>query len=152
MVLLVEVTNRSRTSTFAPLDLAIVREPLSSLDQSFIELSRRRRIAMFRLAIESEWSIQDQVFPALKPGESVETILVSEPVAMSDLAGTMTWHVKLRTAPYRTDVLGVRFTRTRSRMRASEVSGSMGTRMRTLGSRGGGRSPLRRGQVGAPAM
>jgi len=25
------------------------------------------------------------------------------------LKGIMTWHVKLRTAPYRTDVLGVRF-------------------------------------------
>jgi len=29
---------------------------------------------------------------------------------MTDLKGTMTWHLKLRTAPYRTDVLGVRFT------------------------------------------
>ncbi|HMF38797.1 MAG TPA: hypothetical protein VKF17_19335 [Isosphaeraceae bacterium] len=64
---------------------------------------------MFRLAIESEWSIQEQVFPALQPGQTVETILVSEPVAMADLKGTMIWHAKLRTAPYRTDVLEVRF-------------------------------------------
>ena len=64
---------------------------------------------MFRLAIESEWSIEGQVFPSLKPGETAETILVSEPVAMADLHGTMTWHVKLRTGPYRTDVLGVQF-------------------------------------------
>ena len=65
---------------------------------------------MFQLANDSEWSIQDQDFPTLEPGDLAETILVSEPVAMADLVGTMTWHVKLRTAPYRTDVLGVRFT------------------------------------------
>src|SRR5271166_2753260 len=105
-----ELANRSTSSTFAPLDPAIVRDTVSAVDQSFIEVPGGRRIAMFRLAIESEWSIQDQVFPVLQPGETGETVLVSEPVAMADLKGTMTWHVKLRTAPYRTDVLGVRFT------------------------------------------
>ncbi len=109
LVIILELANRSTASTFAPLDPAIVRDPLPAVDQSFIEVPGGRRIAMFRLAIESEWSIQDQVFPALQPGETVETILVSEPVAMADLKGTMTWHVRLRTAPYRTDVLGVRF-------------------------------------------
>ena len=109
LVMTLELANHSTASTFAPLDPAIVRDPVPAVDQSFIEVPGGRRIAMFRLAIESEWSIQDQVFPALRPGQTVETILVSEPVAMADLKGTMTWHVKLRTTPYRTDVLGVRF-------------------------------------------
>ncbi len=109
LVLTLELANRSTASTFAPLDPAIVRESVPAVDQSFIEVPGGRRIAMFRLAMESEWSIQGQVFPALEPGGLADTILVSEPVAMSDLTGTMTWHVKLRTGPYRTDVLGVRF-------------------------------------------
>ena len=104
-----ELANRSTSSTFAPLDPAIVRESVPAVDQSFIDVPGGRRIAMFRLAMESEWSIQGQGFPALEPGGLADTILVSEPVAMSHLAGTMTWHVKLRTGPNRTDVLGVRF-------------------------------------------
>lgn len=109
LVLTLELTNRSTTSTFAPLDPAIVRDTVPAVDQSFIDVPGGRRIAMFRLAIESEWSIQDQDFRALKPGETVETILVSEPAAMAELKGAVTWHVKLRTAPFRTDVVGVRF-------------------------------------------
>ncbi len=109
LVLTLELANLSRTNTFAPLDPALVRDTVPAVDQSFIEVPGGRRIAMLRLAIESEWSIRDQVFRALKPGETVETILVSEPVPLADLEGTMTWHVKLRTAPFRTDVLGVRF-------------------------------------------
>ena len=65
---------------------------------------------MFRLAPESEWSLRDQVFPNLMPGESAETIVVSEPVPDNLPGGTLTWHVKLRTGTYQTDVLGVRFT------------------------------------------
>lgn len=109
LVMTLELANRPTGSTLAPLEPAIVRDSVPALDRSFIEVPGGGRIAMFRLAIESEWSIQDQVFPALQPGQTVETILVSEPVALADLKGTMTWHVKLRTAPYRTDVLGVRF-------------------------------------------
>ncbi len=64
---------------------------------------------MFRLAPESEWSLRDQVFPNLKPGESAETIVVSEPFPSNLPVGALTWHVKLRTRTYQTDVLGVRF-------------------------------------------
>ncbi len=110
LVLTLGLTNRSSRNTFAPLDPSMVRDPVPAVDQSYIELPGGRRISMFRLAVESEWSIHDQVFPSLKPGETAETILVSEPVTMSELTTTMTWHVKLRTAPYRTEVLGVRFT------------------------------------------
>ena len=110
LVMTLELANHSSASNFAPLDPAIVRDSLPAVDQSFIELPGGRQIAMYPLAGESEWSIQDQVFPPLQPGETVETILVSEPVEMADLKGSMIWHVKLRTTPFRTDVLGVRFT------------------------------------------
>ncbi len=109
LVLTLEFTNVSSDQSFAPLDPAMVRETSPGPAESFIELGSGRRLTLFRLAMESEWSIPDQSFPTLRPGESVETVLVSEPVEMTDLAGTMTWRIKLRTAPYRTDVLGVRF-------------------------------------------
>jgi len=48
-------------------------------------------------------------FP-LKPGAKTDTIVVSEPVPLADLAGPVIWHVKLRTGTYQTDVVGVRFT------------------------------------------
>ena len=46
-----------------------------------------------------------------KPGESVETLIASEPGAADRLTDEMTWRVRFRIGPYRTDVLGVRFTR-----------------------------------------
>ena len=109
LVMTLEMANRSISSTFAPLDPTIIRDPMPAVDQSFIELPGERQIAMFRLATDSEWLIQDQNFPTLQPGETIETILVSEPVELADLNGSMIWHVKLRTAPFRTDVLGVSF-------------------------------------------
>jgi hypothetical protein len=110
LVLSMELANRSASSAFAPLDISLVRDSIPTVDQSFIDVPGGRHIAMFRLAVESEWSIQDQVLPTLQPGETAQTIVVSEPVEMTGLTGTMTWHVKVRTAPFRTDVLGVRFT------------------------------------------
>jgi hypothetical protein len=65
---------------------------------------------MFRLAVESEWSIDGQSFPSLKPGETAETIVVSEPVRVSELSGPLIWHVKLRTSDFQSDVVGIRFT------------------------------------------
>ena len=50
-----------------------------------------------------------QEFTVLKPGESVETLIASEPGAADRLTDEMTWRVRLRIGPYRTDVLGVRF-------------------------------------------
>ena len=65
-----ELANRSTASTFAPLDPGIVRESVPAVDQSFIEVPGRRRIAMFQLAMESEWSIRDQVFPGPGTGRT----------------------------------------------------------------------------------
>jgi hypothetical protein len=110
LVLRLEFMNLSPDRSFSPIDLAFVRDSSLADDQSFIETSDGRRISMYRLATESEWSIWEQTFPRLNPGESAETIVVSVPVERKDLTGTLTWHVKLRTSTYQTDVLGVRFT------------------------------------------
>jgi hypothetical protein len=105
----VELTNRSDTHPLAPLDPAFVRESTGADDQSYIETPEGGRILMLRLAAESEWSIQDQLFPTLEPGQAADTIVVSQPVAKSRLKGRLTWHVKLRTRTHQTDVVGVRF-------------------------------------------
>ena len=107
LVLSLRFTNRSRDGGFSPLDSSFVRET-SHADDSYIDTASSSRISMFRLAPESEWSIKDQPFPALNPGDSGESIVVSEPIHPEDLAGTLTWHLKLRTGNYRTDVLGAR--------------------------------------------
>jgi hypothetical protein len=111
LVLSLRFTNRSRDAVISPLDSSFVRESNSSADDSYIDTASSKRISMFRLAPESEWSIKDQQFPALNPGASGESIVVSEPVQMNQLTGELIWHVKLRTGSYQTDVLGVRFTR-----------------------------------------
>ena len=110
LVLTVRLKNVSATREFAPLTPTMLRDVSLSDDQSFIELPGGRRIAMFRLATESEWSIEDQILPTLKPGEEADTILASEAVSMPDLASPMIWRVKLRTGTFRTDVVGIRFT------------------------------------------
>jgi len=109
LVLSLRLTNRSAHAAISPLEPAFVRDPSQGDDRSFLETGDGRRISMLRLATESEWSISDQHFPMLKPGEAADTIIVTEPVQPGDLAGTLTWHVKLRTGTYQTDVVGVRF-------------------------------------------
>ena len=79
------------------------------LDRSFIATPDGGRIGLYPLAVESEWMILGQEFSVLKPGESVETLVASEPVVEDRLAETMTWRIRLRIGPYRTDMLGVRF-------------------------------------------
>ncbi|MGC8640600.1 MAG: hypothetical protein ACP5XB_12060 [Isosphaeraceae bacterium] len=109
LVLTLRLTNRSPNQTFTPLEPAFVRGSGSADDDSFIETASGTRIPLYQLAPESEWSIRDQHFPILKPGEQAETIIVSEPVRMIDLAGPLIWRLKIRTGTYRTDVLGIRF-------------------------------------------
>jgi hypothetical protein len=45
----------------------------------------------------------------LKPGKSAETIIASELGAEDRLTSDMTWRVRLRIGPYKTDMIGVRF-------------------------------------------
>jgi hypothetical protein len=108
-VLTLQLTNRSQNEAFPPLDPAFVRDSNGNSEQSYIESSDGQRISMFRLAPESEWSIQDQVFPTLKPGESTETVIVSQPIPRGRFQGPMTWHLRLRTSPSQTDLVGIRF-------------------------------------------
>jgi hypothetical protein len=109
LVLSLRFTNRSKDQVLIPLVPAFVRDSNPTDDRSYIETQTGREIAMYRLAPESEWSIKDQRFPTLRPGERGQTIVVSETVRMSDLAGSLTWRVKLRTGTYQTDVLGIHF-------------------------------------------
>lgn len=111
LVLSLRLTNRSRDTTFTPLDPAFVRDSNSAVDDSYIETAGGQRIPVYQLAPESEWSINDQNFPVLEPGAEAETIVVSEPVQIEQLSGPLVWHVKLRTGAYQTDVLGIRFSR-----------------------------------------
>ncbi len=110
LVLSLVLANRSADQPLHPLEPSFVRDSSQADDQSFLETADGRRISTLHLATESEWSVADQHFPTLQPGEAAETIVVSEPVQPGDLSGTLTWHVKLRTGTYQTDVLGVRFT------------------------------------------
>jgi hypothetical protein len=109
LVLILKLKNISKDDTFAPLEARFVREQASTLDRSTIETSRGQGINLFPLAVDSEWSIIGQEFTVLAPGESVETLIASEPGTAGRLTDTMTWRVRLRVGPYRTDVLGVRF-------------------------------------------
>jgi hypothetical protein len=109
LVLRLRLKNISKNDTFAPLELRFVREQASTLDRSMIATSPGQAINLFPLAVDSEWSIVGQKFTELEPGESVETLIASEPGAADRLTDLMTWHIRLRIAPYRTDVLGVRF-------------------------------------------
>ena len=53
----------------------------------------------------------------LEPGESVETLVASEPVTEDRLTGEMTWRVRLRIGPYRTDFWACDSPRTSRRCR-----------------------------------
>ncbi len=102
--------NVSRDLVLAPFDEAFVRERVNADPDTFIEPAKEgETIAMFALAVESEWSIVGQSFRELKPGETLDTIVVSAPDTASKLAPAMTWRIRLRTDLNHTDDLGVRF-------------------------------------------
>ena len=94
---------------FAPLDEAFVREPDRRLPDTFIESSQGERVYAYRLPVDSEWIIDGQRFVELRPGESIETPIVSDVDAIDRLDGPLTWRIKLRTAPETTAVVGVTF-------------------------------------------
>jgi hypothetical protein len=109
LVLRLKLRNISTDHTFAPLERAFVREQTSALDRSSVRTLDDQCIKLFPLALESEWSIVGQEFPVLEPGNSVETLIGTEPGAADRLTGEATWRVRLRIGPYRSDVIGVRF-------------------------------------------
>jgi hypothetical protein len=111
LILTLQVTNVSTDESFAPLERAFVREQASPLDRSLIETGDGTRIGLFPLAHDSEWSIQGQEFRVLKPGEQVQTVIVSEPGAAERVQDRATWRIRVRVGPYRSDMVGVRFTK-----------------------------------------
>jgi hypothetical protein len=102
--------NVSKDVILAPFDEAFVRDRLGDEPDSMIETGADRpAIAMYPLAVESEWAIVGQRFHELKPGEEFETEVVSVADAVSKMAPEMTWRVRLRTDINHTDDFGVRF-------------------------------------------
>jgi hypothetical protein len=111
LFLRLKVTNVSKDQPITPLDRALIRDQSSPLDRSLIVVSPGRPIGLFPLAVDSEWLIQGQSFSPLQPGETAETLLASEAITDDRMSGEMSWRVRLRTGPYRTDILAVRFTK-----------------------------------------
>ncbi len=111
LVLRIKLTNASSADPLRPLARSLVRDAASPHDRSFVETSDGGKIDLYPLAVESEWVIIGQEFPILKPGETVETLIATEPVSADRLRDKMTWHIRLRIGSYQTDMLGVPFSK-----------------------------------------
>lgn len=109
MHLRVRLRNASDSLVFAPIDESFVREPDRKLPETFVEDSSGGRVYAYRLPVSSEWGILGQEFRPLRPGESLETTIVSDTDALPRLAGPLTWRLRVRTAPETTAVVGVPF-------------------------------------------
>ena len=109
-ILKVAIKNVSKKDSFAPLDLAFLRESDSGKAESFLEIARSR-LESYPLAMSSERSIVGQTFPILKPGESVETLLATEPSAREAMSSGGVWRIPLRIAPDRIVTIGVNLAR-----------------------------------------
>jgi hypothetical protein len=101
--------NISTDTIFVPLDEAFIRERVVGKPDSFIETAKGGPIAMYPLAVASEWSIRGQNFKELQPGEAFDAELVSATDVTARLSPRMTWRIRLRTGMDQTDTLGVRF-------------------------------------------
>ncbi|MDR3636774.1 MAG: hypothetical protein P4L84_23420 [Isosphaeraceae bacterium] len=101
--------NISKDLVYAPLDEAFLREREAGVTDSFIELPDGQNIELHPLAVTSEWAIVGQEFKELKPGETLDTLVVSAKDALKRAAPEMTWRVRLRTGVDQTDYVGVRF-------------------------------------------
>lgn len=101
--------NRSTDAMFAPLDESFVRETATGPPGSSIESGNGDRIYAYPLAEASEWAIEGQTFPTLRPGESAAIWIVTAANAPPLADGPVIWRLKLRTGIGRVDVVGVRF-------------------------------------------
>ncbi len=109
LILRLRLANRSADRTFSPLDRNFVRDRDLRMFDPYIAAAGGQSIRLFPLAIESEWRIRGQIFPELKPGETAETLVVAEPGSAEQMAGEMTWRIRVRTGVYRSDMIGVEF-------------------------------------------
>jgi hypothetical protein len=108
LILRLRLVNLSRDRSFTPVDRNLVRERDLRMFDPYITTSEGKRIGLFPLALDSEWSIRGQSFPVLGPGESAETFIAAEPGSAAHLPEEMTWRVRLRIGVYRSDMMGVR--------------------------------------------
>jgi hypothetical protein len=109
LFLKIRLRNLSASAVFAPFEEAFVRERDRGFPESCIETGGADRITIYPLARESEWAIKGQAFRDLRPGETLETVVVSQPDALGRATQEMTWRIKLRTGVDFTEVVGVRF-------------------------------------------
>ncbi|CAN5913140.1 hypothetical protein BH23PLA1_BH23PLA1_13390 [soil metagenome] len=105
----VQLRNISTDTIFAPLDEAFVRDPDQRHPDTFLEDSEGRRVYTYELPIHSEWAIRGQEFRELRPGEVMEGLIVSSSKSLDALTSPLTWRLRLRTAPDRTEFLGITF-------------------------------------------
>jgi hypothetical protein len=105
----VRFRNLSDDLIFAPLDEAFVRERDRELPDSFLSTEDGERIYTFKLPVASERTIAGQKFQELKPGETMETVIVSDTDAVDRAKGSLTWRLRLRTGDQTTGVVGIRF-------------------------------------------
>lgn len=110
LILRLRLTNVSPDHIYTPLDLPSIRECSGCRKETYLETGQGI-IAMYPLAVESEWSIAGQQLPILKPGESVETLLATAPIVENKLDGSLLWRIRLRVNPHQTDVVGVKFSK-----------------------------------------
>jgi len=106
ILLTLSLQNQSPGTTFAPLELAFLRTPDAGSPASFIE-SESGPIDLYPLAEASEWRIVGQDIRALKPGESMRTLIASKPTAARNLAGTLRLRLKLHPTPGTTNVVHI---------------------------------------------
>jgi len=111
LILKLRLTNVSADHQFAPLDRSLIRDQSSPLDRTYIATSGAGKISLFPLAVDSEWSIPGQSFAVVKSGDTADTLIASEPVTEDRLQGELTWRIRLRVGLYRTDLVGVRFSK-----------------------------------------
>lgn len=107
--LALHLKNVGTDTIYAPLDEAFLRGRGPETLDTFIETEDGGAIAMFPLAVTSEWSIDGQEFKELRPGESFDAVIVSDTQTASRLTSELTWRIRLRTGLNETETLGVRF-------------------------------------------
>ena len=106
LVLRLRIKNVAGDETFAPMERAAILRPDSGAGESFLQVDSGA-IEPFPLAVASEKRIVGQSFAELKPGEVVETILVSEADGPERFVTPGTWRVKLRVTPDQLATIGV---------------------------------------------
>ncbi len=108
LALTIRVTNQATSGDAVR---PIVAADLADGDGFAIDVPSGPRIAMFALAPGGDWAVEDQSFPEAAPGETVDVVLLSEPLGDRRLPPGMTWRFRVATDPARMshEALGVTF-------------------------------------------